>query len=129
MYKDLQFRISTDSNGKSLDGSRNYQLHLPSDMPVANFWSVIVYDNQTQLIIQSGQAWPSVHSNSKKLVLNADESIDIWFGPFAPEGKKNNWIQTIPGKEWHIVIRLYDLLEPLTDLDLEWNPGEMMEIK
>jgi len=110
-----------------LDGSRNYLFHLPPDMPAANFWSVIVYDIQSQLIIQSGQAWPSVHSNSKKLVLNADESVDIWFGPEAPDGKENNWIQTIPGKDWQLIFRLYDLLEPLHDKT--WAPREILIVK
>jgi hypothetical protein len=126
MNKDLQYRISSDSNGKSLDGSRNYRFHLPADMPAANFWSVVVYDNQTQLMIQSGQAWPSVHSNSKKIGLNSDNSLDVWFGPEIPEGREYNWVQTIRGKNWHMVLRLYDLVEPLTDQ--AWSPGEVLEI-
>jgi hypothetical protein len=126
MNKNLNYKISSDVHGKPLDGSRSYKLLLPSDMPAANFWSVIVYDVQTHLMIQSGQAWPSVHSNSKKITMNSDNSLDVWFGPVAPEGKENNWIQTIPGKEWQMVLRLYDLPEPLTNQD--WSPGEILEI-
>jgi len=127
MNKNLNYKISSDSNGKPLDGSRNYRFQLLSDMPATNFWSVIVYDIQTQLIIQGGQAWPSVHSNSKKIVLNSDGTLNIWFGPTAPEGRENNWIQTVQGKEWQLVLRLYDLFEPLQDHT--WSPGEIEEVK
>jgi hypothetical protein len=127
MSNDLKYCLTSDSKGKPLNGSRRYQLRLGSDMPAANFWSVILYDVQTRLIIKNGQAWPSLHRNSRKLKNNLDDSIDIWFGPKAPEGMENNWLQTIPGKEWYIVIRLYDLLEPITDQ--EWNQGELIEIK
>jgi hypothetical protein len=126
MNKDLQYRILSDSNGKPLDGSRNYLFHLPSNMPAANFWSVIVYDLQNQLIIQSGQAWPSVHSNSKKLVLNPDNSVDIWFGPEAPESMENNWIQTVPGKDWYMVLRLYELHE--YHAHSKWIPGKIKSL-
>lgn len=127
MKEDLTYRLSSDANGNSLNGSKNYTLNLTSDMPAANFWSVIVYDLQTQLIIKSGQPWPSVHSNCQKLVLNPDKSVDIWFGPEAPDGKENNWIQTIPGKDWQLIFRLYDLLEPLQDKT--WAPGEILEVE
>ena len=29
----------------------------------------------------------------------------------APEGKKGNWIQTISGKGWNTIVRLYGSLE------------------
>jgi hypothetical protein len=124
--EDLQYIVSCDSRGNPLEGDWNYQFHLPSDMPAANFWSVIVYDNQSQLIIQSGQSWPSVHSNSKKLVLNPDNSVDVWFGPEAPEGKSGNWIQTIPEKEWYVVLRIYDLREDLTWKT--WMPDQIEKV-
>ena len=29
-----------------------------------------------------------------------------------PPGKENNWIQTVPGKGWNTLLRLYGPLEP-----------------
>ncbi|MEJ3405863.1 DUF1214 domain-containing protein [Rathayibacter sp. YIM 133350] len=33
-----------------------------------------------------------------ELVYNDDGSVDLYFGPTAPEAGETNWAQTIPGK-------------------------------
>ncbi|MBP1748658.1 MAG: hypothetical protein H6Q52_1197 [Deltaproteobacteria bacterium] len=116
-----------DSKGDPLDGGKNYKLHLPPKIPVANFWSVILYDNQTRSMLQTDQQWPAVSSQTKGLVVNTDSSVDIYFGPKAPKGKENNWVQTIPGKGWNTLLRLYGPLEPW--FNKTWRPGEIEEIK
>ena len=35
------------------------------------------------------------------VLVNADGSVDVYFGPKAPTGKENNWVRTIPGKGWN----------------------------
>ena len=74
-------------------------------------------------MLQTGQKWPAVSSQSKGLLINGDGSVDIYFGPKAPAGKDNNWIQTIPGKGWNTLLRLYGPLEPW--FDKTWRPGEI----
>jgi hypothetical protein len=118
--------ISTDARGNELNGGKNYKLKLQAHIPASEFWSVIVYDNQTHLMIHTDQSWPSVFSSSKKLIVNQDGSVDVWFGPNAPAGKENNWIQTIPGKEWNMILRLYDPLESW--FNKTWMPGEIEEV-
>ena len=44
MEEELQHIISYDSKGKLLEGGKKYKLHLPSNIPASDFWSVIVYD-------------------------------------------------------------------------------------
>ncbi len=115
-----------DSKNNLLDGSKNYRLHLPPNIPVANFWSVILYDNQTRSMLQNDQQWPAVSSQTRGLIINPDNSVDIYFGPNTPQGKENNWVQTIPGKGWNTLLRLYGPLQSW--FDKTWRPGEIEEV-
>lgn len=118
---------TTDSERKPLDGSKTYKVHLPPNIPAKDFWSFVVYDNQTRSMLQTDQQFPSIGSDKKDLVVNSDSSVDVWFGPTAPEGHEANWVQTVPGKGWNVLLRLYGPLEPW--FDKTWKPGEFEAVK
>jgi len=124
--EEYQYKATSDSFGNPLKGSKNYKLHLPPDIPVKNFWSVIVYDIKTNLIIGTDQPWPSISRKSKNLVINQDGSVDVWFGPHVSSNKETNWIKTIPGKGWFLILRLYDPLQSW--FDKTWRPREIEEV-
>ncbi|MGE5840570.1 MAG: DUF1254 domain-containing protein [Deltaproteobacteria bacterium] len=115
---------AVDADNNSFDGGKNYKLHLPVGIPVKTFWSVIVYDTQTRSMLQTDQQYPSVSSQRKDLQVNADGSVDVWFGPKAPAGKESNWVQTIPGKSWFMILRLYGPLEPW--FKKTWRPDDIV---
>lgn len=112
-----------DAKGKPFDGGKNYKLRLPPNIPVKDFWSVILYDSQTRSMLQNDQKWPAVSSQTKGLLINQDGSVDVYFGPKSPAGKEKNWVQTIPGKGWNTLLRLYGPLEPF--YKKTWRPGEI----
>ena len=58
-----------------------------------------------------------------QIFANDDGSTDLYFGPTAPEGYEKNWIQTIEGKGWFVILRIYGPLEPW--FDKSWKPGEI----
>jgi len=113
---------ATDMNGNYLDGSRTYMLNIPANVPAKDFWSVVVYDPQTRSELQTGQKFPSKNNKKTKLLENPDGSVDLYFGPKPPKGKKANWIETVPGKGWFVLLRLYGPLDPW--FDKTWKPGE-----
>jgi hypothetical protein len=122
-----QYLMSTkDSDKNVFDGAKTYKLTLPPNIPQANFWSVTVYDNQTRSMLQTPQRWPKAGSLSYPLpaaVENDDGSTDVYFGPEAPEGKESNWVQTLPGKGFFVILRLYSPLQPF--FDKTWRPSEV----
>ena len=40
-----------------------------------------------------------------------------------PPATRANWVQTVPGKGWFVILRLYGPLEPW--FDKTWRPGEI----
>lgn len=118
---------TTDSEGQPLDGSKTYKIHLPPGIPAQNFWSFVVYDNQTRSMLQTDQQFPSISSQRKGVVINPDSSVDVWFGPTAPEGHESNWVQTVPGKGWNVLLRLYGPGQAW--FDKTWKPGDFEEVK
>ena len=96
-----------DADGQPFDGSANYRVHVPANVPAADFWSFTLYDNQTRSMLQTDQRFPSLDSYADDLKLNADGSCDVYFGPKAPEGMEGNWVQTVPGKGWNMIFRAY----------------------
>jgi hypothetical protein len=121
--KGSQYAIAySDANGNIFDGSRTYKINVPANPPMKDFWSFTVYDNQTRSMLQTDQQFPGIDNNKEGLIQNDDGSWDVYFGPEPPEGFENNWMQTIPGKGWNTIFRLYGPLEPW--FDNEWYPSD-----
>ena len=116
-----------DKDNNVLDGSNTYKINLPANVPAKDFWSFTIYDNQTRSMLQTDQRLPGIDNKKEGLKMNKDGSYDIYFAPKAPKGFENNWIQTVPGKGWNSIFRLYGPLEPF--YDQTWIPGDPELVK
>jgi hypothetical protein len=116
-----------DADKNYFDGAKTYEVTLPKGIPEANFWSFTLYDNQTRSMLDTPQHYPRAGSQSYPSPAaepDADGATMIYFSPTQPEGvKRGNWIQTIPGKGWFTILRLYSPLEPF--FTKEWRPSEI----
>ncbi|QDV69276.1 hypothetical protein Poly24_29910 [Rosistilla carotiformis] len=112
-----------DADKNAFDGAKTYKLHLPPSVPINNFWAVTIYDTQTRSLLQTSQTFPTVGSQSEGFQKNEDGSYDVYFGPKAPVGKESNWLETIPGKSWFTILRMYGPLEAW--IEKTWRPGEI----
>jgi hypothetical protein len=120
-----------DSDKQYFDGAKTYKVTLPKGIPEANFWSFTLYDNQSRSMLDTPQGYPRAGSQSypsPAAEANADGSTNIYFGPAQPNGvKRGNWIQTMPGKGWFTILRLYSPLEPF--FTKKWRPSEIVLVK
>jgi hypothetical protein len=96
-----------DGDDDWLDGGKNYRLRIPANVPMKQFWSVTVYDNDTRCFVRTGQLPDK--SSRMDLAYNDDGSVDLYFGPEAPADERlvANWIKTVPGQGWFTYFRLY----------------------
>jgi len=101
-----------DADENALMGGNNYTLRLEPNPPAANFWSITVYDIENRLIIRNETKRSDLSSRDKNLIKNDDGSVDLYFGPTAPEGKEANWVQTNAGESFFLYLRLYGLEKP-----------------
>jgi len=103
-----------DADGDLLDGGKTYGLHVPPDVPIVQFWSVTAYDVTTRSFIQ-GTERVGLGPQQPGYEINADGSVDIFFGPEPPEGREANWVQTRSGEGWFSYFRLFGPTEPFFD--------------
>ena len=116
-----------DADGDALMGGNNYSLRIEPNPPAANFWSITVYDIENRLIIRNDIKRSGRSSRTEDLIKNADGSVDLYFGPQAPEGKEPNWIQTNDGESFFVYLRLYGPEQAYFDQSFPMNKIQKVE--
>ncbi len=104
-----------DKNGNPIDGTKLYKLKIPKDMPVKQFWSLILYDADTWAFIYTKEGKIGISSfQMDKLVKDKDGGVTLYFGPKPPKGLESNWIPT-GGKRVAPALRFYGAKKEIID--------------
>jgi hypothetical protein len=75
-------------------------------VPVSNYWSVTAYEFDTHTLIR-GVQWASRSTHTQGIQTNSDGTVDVYFGPKAPESRESNWIPTKAGERFEVMFRFY----------------------
>lgn len=115
-----------DDAGKWLDGANTYELIVPPNVPMLNFWSVVLYDNDTRCMIVNPQGKTEVNSR-QPLVKSADGSVRLVFSPNKPANVPDaNWIQTNPQKGFFAYFRWYSPTKAF--FDRSWKMENIKQV-
>ena len=129
----------TDDQGRYFDGSKSYRLQLPSNIPAKEGWSLVVYDPQTRSMLQTPRSStpalrgptrpppPAPDGPTQAALSSAVAPTTVYFGPNPPSEQGAAWIQTVPGKGWFVILRLYGPMKSW--FDESWRPGELESIE
>jgi hypothetical protein len=95
-----------DKDGNAFDGAQTYLLTVPPKVPVEQYWSVTAYDRETHALIKN-MPRASRSSQIPELQKNPDGSVNIYFGPKAPQDTETNWVPTDPARQFELMARFY----------------------
>lgn len=116
-----------DKDGKPIDGKKMYKLKIPKDMPVKQFWSLILYDANTWAFIYNKWGKYGISSfDMSKLKKDSDGGVTLYFGPKPPKGLENNWIPT-EGMSVAPCIRFYGAKKEV--IEKKWVMPDVERVK
>lgn len=114
-----------DSDGALLDSSRSYRLRVPAHVPVAQYWSVTMYDGDDHTFIRGNTKY-SVSSLTPGLTVNDDGTVDVHVGPEADPEQAANWIETGASTSFELMFRFYGVQDGV--LDKTWRLTDLEQL-
>jgi hypothetical protein len=115
---------STDKDGNPINGKNNYKLTVPANVPVKDFWSLLMYSTKYRSYTDSERFGLSSQDD---LQINTDGSVDIYIGLEPPAGKKSNWLGTVKNDGIFFIFRFYGPEKII--LDKTWRLPDFEMIK
>ncbi len=98
--------VTRDKFGAPLDGSKTYKLNVPANVPVEQFWSILVYDVATASFIRGADPIGLASTESPAPRINDDGSVDVYFGPDALNDGVN-YLPTSGAENYFLLFRFY----------------------
>jgi hypothetical protein len=109
-----------DGDGRGLDPSKTYRIHIPANPPMKDFWSIIAYGTESRTFINSPKI--TVSSNDEGVKVNGDGSIDLYLGPKPVKGFEANTVITNPKEDTFFMFRFYGATPELWERN--WRLGD-----
>ena len=113
-----------DAKGEWLDGSKNYKVTLPPNIPAGRFWSFNVYDNQHRSFLETDQkaagldsTLPGREEERRRLGRQCGSARR------RPPGRKATGSRRGRAKASTSIFRLYGPLQGW--FDKSWRPGDL----
>ena len=119
-----------DSNGNLLRADKLYKLHIPKVVPVAQFWALTLYSENTRRPYENGSTEltsANLDSRMKQLQYNEDGSVDLYIGVEPPQGMESNYMKTVDSDGWFVYFRLYGPTEAFFDKSFSLPDFEMID--
>jgi hypothetical protein len=107
-----------DADGALLRADQTYRLSVPAPVPVAHFWSLILYSEHTRRPYDNGGTdirSVCINNRTEGLVYQDDGSLDVYIGADCPPGQDANYLRTVDDDGWFVYFRLYGPTDPFFD--------------
>ena len=122
---ELHALVSTDSDGRQLNGRDRYVLAFPPSClpPVHGFWTLTTYDARQALVDNPVERYSIGDWN--RLVLEPDGGVVIRVQHADPGERVTNWLPAPPGA-FNMLLRLCWPQQEV--LDRQWTPPGLMRV-
>ncbi len=122
----VYLHVGREADGDWLVGGRSYELVVPPDIPVAQFWSFTAYDADTRCFVDQPLDRAD-RSSRDNLLVEADGSVRLHVGPRVPEGRQANWVPTVADRGWFGYFRFYAPTEAY--FDKTWQLPDLTRVQ
>lgn len=107
--------IWVDADGKPLDGSNSYKLHLDTPPPVDAFWSLTMYNVPKFYLVANSINRYSIGDRTPGLTMGDDGSLTLYMGKDSPgKDKEANWLPA-PDGPFRPILRMYQPQKAVLD--------------
>ena len=114
-----------DSDRKPLDATKTYKINIPPNVPMKDFWSIILYGNESRTFLNSPKF--TVSSNDEGVKFNSDGSLDLYLSPKPVKGFEANTVIMNPNEDAFLMFRFYGAKPELWNL--KWKLGDPELVK
>jgi hypothetical protein len=114
-----------DSDRKPLDATKTYKINIPPNVPMKDFWSIILYGSESRTFLNSPKF--TVSSSDEGVKVNSDGSVDLYLSPKPVKGFEANTVIMNPNEDAFLMFRFYGAKPELWKLKWKLGDPELIE--